>query len=50
MSEEDAKEFAELPGAADAVAARRWDEQAKVAGAGTPGFGHYRPLLASLMA
>ncbi len=50
MSEEDAKDFAELPGAADAVAVRRWDEQAKVAGAGAPGFGHYRPLLASLMA
>ncbi|MEU9078965.1 TauD/TfdA family dioxygenase [Kitasatospora sp. NPDC048538] len=41
--------FAELPGAADAVAVRRWDEQAKVAGAGTPGFDHYRPLLAALM-
>ncbi|MFJ8625322.1 phosphonate degradation HD-domain oxygenase [Kitasatospora sp. NPDC093550] len=49
MSERQAEAFAELPGAADAVAVRRWDEQAKVGGAPTPGFDHYRPLLAALM-
>ncbi|MER7584922.1 TauD/TfdA family dioxygenase [Kitasatospora sp. NPDC097691] len=49
MSGAEAAAFAELPGAVDAVAVRRWDEQAKVAGAPTPGFDHYRPLLATLM-
>ncbi|WP_037973869.1 TauD/TfdA family dioxygenase [Streptomyces sp. NRRL WC-3742] len=49
MGPEEAAAFAELPGAADAVAVRRWDEQAKTAGAETPGFDHYRPLLAALM-
>ncbi|WP_037902330.1 TauD/TfdA family dioxygenase [Streptomyces sp. NRRL S-350] len=49
MGEEEAAAFARLPGAADAVAVRRWDEQAKVPGAAVPGFEHYRPLLASLM-
>ncbi|MFE4971231.1 TauD/TfdA family dioxygenase [Kitasatospora sp. NPDC056651] len=49
MDERQAAAFAELPGARDAVAVRRWDEQAKVAGAPTPGFDHYRPLLAALM-
>ncbi|MEU9043953.1 MULTISPECIES: TauD/TfdA family dioxygenase [unclassified Kitasatospora] len=49
MSDRQAAEFAELPGTTDAVAVRRWDEQAKVAGAATPGFEHFRPLLASLM-
>ncbi|MFF2544383.1 TauD/TfdA family dioxygenase [Kitasatospora sp. NPDC058063] len=49
MDERRAAAFAELPGARDAVAVRRWDEQAKVAGAPTPGFEHYRPLLAALM-
>lgn len=49
MDERQAAAFAELPGAADAVAVRRWDEQAKTAGAPTPGFEHYRPLLAALM-
>ncbi|MFD8752615.1 TauD/TfdA family dioxygenase [Kitasatospora sp. NPDC059577] len=49
MSDAEAAAFAELPGAVDAVAVRRWDEQAKVAGAPVPGFDHYRPLLAALM-
>ncbi|MER7843471.1 TauD/TfdA family dioxygenase [Kitasatospora sp. NPDC096077] len=49
MDGREAAAFAELPGAVDAVAVRRWDDQAKEAGAGTPGFDHYRPLLASLM-
>ncbi|WP_035841850.1 2-trimethylaminoethylphosphonate dioxygenase [Kitasatospora azatica] len=42
--------FAELPGAADAIAVRRWDDQAKAVDAGTPGFEEFRPLLATLMA
>ncbi|MFG2846631.1 phosphonate degradation HD-domain oxygenase [Kitasatospora sp. NPDC048296] len=49
MDEREAAAFAELPGAVDAVAVRRWDEQAKEAGASTPDFEHYRPLLAALM-
>ncbi|WP_316527038.1 2-trimethylaminoethylphosphonate dioxygenase [Kitasatospora brasiliensis] len=49
MDERQAAAFAELPGARDAVAVRRWDEQAKAAGAPTPDFAHYRPLLAALM-
>ncbi|MGW2376103.1 MULTISPECIES: 2-trimethylaminoethylphosphonate dioxygenase [Kitasatospora] len=49
MDEREAAAFAQLPGAADAVAVRRWDEQAKEPGAQTPDFEHYRPLLASLM-
>ncbi|MGW2251291.1 2-trimethylaminoethylphosphonate dioxygenase [Kitasatospora sp. NPDC001660] len=49
MDDARAAAFAELPGAADAVAVRRWDERAKVADAPTPDFEHYRPLLASLM-
>ncbi|MFE6866785.1 TauD/TfdA family dioxygenase [Kitasatospora sp. NPDC057692] len=49
MSEREAADFAAHPGAEDAVAVRRWDEQAKEAGAATPGFAHFRPLLASLM-
>ncbi|MFF2614988.1 phosphonate degradation HD-domain oxygenase [Kitasatospora sp. NPDC058046] len=49
MDEQQAAAFAELPGARDAVAVRRWDELAKEAGAPTPGFAHYRPLLAALM-
>ncbi|MFD7447988.1 TauD/TfdA family dioxygenase [Kitasatospora sp. NPDC059827] len=49
MGTEEAAAFAELPGAVDAVAVRRWDEQAKEPGLRTPDFEHYRPLLASLM-
>ncbi|MFF7634461.1 phosphonate degradation HD-domain oxygenase [Kitasatospora sp. NPDC008050] len=49
MSPEQAAAFAELPGAADAVAVRRWDDAAKVADADTPGFDHFRPLLAKLL-
>ncbi|GAA2141434.1 hypothetical protein GCM10009760_25660 [Kitasatospora kazusensis] len=45
MDAEQAAAFAALPGAADAVALRRWDEQAKDAGAATPPFAHFRPLL-----
>ncbi|WP_329490060.1 TauD/TfdA family dioxygenase [Kitasatospora sp. NBC_01246] len=49
MGAEQAAAFAALPGAADAVAVRRWDEQAKDPDAETPGFEHFRPLLAALM-
>ncbi|MFB7473767.1 phosphonate degradation HD-domain oxygenase [Kitasatospora sp. NPDC056184] len=49
MSEREAADFAAQPGAEDAVAVRRWDEQAKEADARTPDFAHFRPLLASLM-
>ncbi|MEU4116907.1 phosphonate degradation HD-domain oxygenase [Kitasatospora sp. NPDC028055] len=49
MGAEEAAAFAQLPGAVDAVAVRRWDEQAKEPGLETPDFEHYRPLLASLM-
>ncbi|MFJ9696179.1 phosphonate degradation HD-domain oxygenase [Kitasatospora sp. NPDC101183] len=49
MGPDEAAAFARLPGAADAVAVRRWDEQAKTSGARTPGFDHYRPMLAALM-
>ncbi|MDJ0379999.1 HD domain-containing protein [Streptomyces sp. G-G2] len=49
MMVEQARAFAELPGAADAVAVRRWAEQAKDPGLATPDFDHFRPLLASLL-
>ncbi|MEU8511362.1 phosphonate degradation HD-domain oxygenase [Kitasatospora sp. NPDC048722] len=49
MDDAQAAAFAALPGAADAVAVRRWDDQAKAAGAAAPDFEHYRTLLASLM-
>ncbi|MCC9308338.1 TauD/TfdA family dioxygenase [Kitasatospora sp. RB6PN24] len=50
LTEEQAAAFAELPGAADAVAVRRWDDEAKDPGADVPRFDDYRPLLARLMA
>ncbi|GII27744.1 2-trimethylaminoethylphosphonate dioxygenase [Planotetraspora mira] len=49
MDEQEAAAFAALPGAADAVAVRRWDDEAKEADAATPDFEHFRPLLASLL-
>ncbi len=49
MTPEQAAEFAALPGAADAVAVRRWDEEAKDPNADTPpAFEHFLPLLAAL--
>jgi phosphonate degradation associated HDIG domain protein len=51
FSAEDARRFAELPGAADAIRLRRWDERAKEKGAATPALDHFRPCLeASLKA
>ncbi|WP_245687329.1 2-trimethylaminoethylphosphonate dioxygenase [Streptacidiphilus griseoplanus] len=49
MDETEAAAFAALPGAADAVAVRRWDEQAKDAEATAPDFEHFRPLLTALL-
>ncbi|WP_446425896.1 2-trimethylaminoethylphosphonate dioxygenase [Kitasatospora purpeofusca] len=49
MSEQEAAAFAAHPGAEDAVAVRRWDDEAKEADAATPDFTHFRPLLAALM-
>lgn len=49
MTEAEAREFEALPYAADAVAVRRWDDQAKDPSAEVPGFGHYRPLLEGLL-
>ncbi|MDH6576645.1 phosphonate degradation HD-domain oxygenase [Kitasatospora sp. MAP5-34] len=48
MDTEQAAAFAALPGAADAVAVRRWDDQAKDAAVATPGVEHFRPLLSRL--
>ena len=41
--------FEALPFSRDAVAVRRWDDQAKDPSADVPGFGHYRPLLEGLL-
>lgn len=49
MSPEQAAVFAALPGAADAVAVRRWDEAAKDPEAFTPPFEHFVPLLTALV-
>lgn len=49
MTETEAREFEREPHAADAIAVRRWDDQAKDPSADVPGFDHYRPLLASLL-
>ncbi|MFG1811737.1 TauD/TfdA family dioxygenase [Streptomyces sp. NPDC049040] len=49
MTEAEAAAFAALPQAADAVAVRRWDEQAKEPTATTPDFAHFLPLLTRLL-
>jgi gamma-butyrobetaine dioxygenase len=49
LSEARAREFEALPYAADAVAVRRWDDQAKDPAAAVPGFSHFVPLLESLL-
>ncbi|QMU70976.1 phosphonate degradation HD-domain oxygenase [Streptacidiphilus sp. P02-A3a] len=49
MTAAEAEEFAAHPYGADAVRLRRWDEAAKDPQAPTPGFEHFRPLLASLL-
>ena len=50
MPAEEAQAFAALPGAAAAVALRRWDDAGKVANRSVPGFDHYRKLLQALIA
>ena len=49
MTEAEARAFAAVPFAADAIAVRRWDDLAKDPDAAVPGFPHYRPLLAGLL-
>ncbi|GAA4868433.1 2-trimethylaminoethylphosphonate dioxygenase [Kitasatospora terrestris] len=49
MTGAEAERFAALPGVQDAVAVRRWDEQAKDPALPTPSFAGFRPLLARLM-
>jgi gamma-butyrobetaine dioxygenase len=48
MSAAETSSFERLPYAADAVAVRRWDDQAKDPSAVTPAFAHFRPLLTAL--
>ena len=49
MSDAQAREFEREPYAADAIAVRRWDDQAKDPQAAAPGFPHYRALLSGLL-
>lgn len=49
MTPDQAAEFAALPGAGDAVAVRRWDEDAKDPDVPTPSFEHFLPLLTALL-
>jgi phosphonate degradation associated HDIG domain protein len=46
MSPAEVDDFASLPGAADAVRLRRYDEGAKVAGLATPDVAHFMPAVA----
>jgi gamma-butyrobetaine dioxygenase len=48
MSAAEASQFGAVPYSGDAVAVRRWDDQAKDTGAAPPPFGHFAPLLAAL--
>jgi gamma-butyrobetaine dioxygenase len=48
MSAAEAVAFEALPGARDAVAVRRWDDEAKDPAVPPPEFGHFRALLAGL--
>jgi gamma-butyrobetaine dioxygenase len=49
MTEAEAAEFERSPHAADAIAVRRWDDQAKDPSADVPDVGWYHPLLTSLL-
>jgi gamma-butyrobetaine dioxygenase len=49
MTDAEAREFEREPYAADAIAVRRWDDQAKDPSAEIPGFPHFRGLLGSLL-
>ena len=48
MTSEQAAAFEALPHARDAVAVRRWDDQAKDPALTPPGFAHFAPLLEGL--
>ena len=48
FTEEQAREFEQLPGYGEAVRLRRWDDAAKQQGLGVPGLEEYRGLLESL--
>jgi gamma-butyrobetaine dioxygenase len=48
MSPDEAAAFEALPHARDAVALRRWDDEAKDPAVTPPGFGHFAPLLEAL--
>jgi phosphonate degradation associated HDIG domain protein len=50
MSDTEAAAFAALPGAADAVRLRRFDEQGKVKGLETPPVTHFLPFVARCLA
>jgi len=45
FSPEEARRFAALPGTAEAIRLRRWDERAKEAGAPIPALDHFRVCL-----
>jgi phosphonate degradation associated HDIG domain protein len=47
LAAEEATRFAEAPYARDAIALRRWDEGAKLAGLKTPPIEHFRPIVAA---
>jgi len=49
MGPEQAAAFAALPYARDAVAVRRWDDEAKDPAVTPPGFAHFAPLLTALL-
>src|SRR3954451_2344211 len=48
MTPEQAAAFGALPHARDAVAVRRWDDEAKDTAISPPGFAYFAPLLAGL--
>jgi gamma-butyrobetaine dioxygenase len=49
MMPDQAAAFAALPYAADAVAVRRWDDEAKDPAVTPPEFGHFQALLRALL-
>jgi phosphonate degradation associated HDIG domain protein len=49
MADAEARDFEREPYAADAIAVRRWDDQAKDPSADVPDVDHYSSLLASLL-
>ena len=49
MTADEAARFEREPFRAEAIDVRRWDDEAKVVGATTPGLDHFRPLVESLL-